>query len=425
MNNLKCKKIIAGIIAVLGMSTLLVSPVFAQVFAQDGLTVEFQDEPLFNEANFLPGQSVTRWVKVTNNSGQTQGIATEAINVSDPDDLGDVLNLQIMEGATERYEGSLSEFFDAGEVFLSDLGDGNNTQYDFSVTFDQGASNDLQGKSLNFNILVGFQGTEGGLPAGDSDNGGGGGGGLPPGLTILEDSIRTDPEETSVTITWNTTYFSTSQVIYGAEGESHTLDLNDATGVPPKYGYEHTTPEYNIDPMVTGNHSVTVSGLTPETTYYFRCVSHASPPSISKGYSFVTLASTDTTGETETGQEEGNEEEGNEENWGAQETSGGFTYKGDEEQEGNKGDGESAEVAQGSKKEGESWASILNREESSGEKENLLDKTSKGLASIFSAIRGFITQPTFFVTLVVLFLIVLCLIGIRRRTSSKEDDDEI
>lgn len=417
MNNLKYK-IIAGIIlTILGMSSLLVSPVFANG-AGDALTVDFENDPLFDQANFLPGQSVTRWVKVTNNSGESKRIATQAINVDDPDYLGNALILEIREEgvATPSFSGPLTSFFNVGEVYLSDLGDGGDTQYNFSVSFYPGTYNTLQGKSLMFDFLVGFQGEEGGVPPG---SGSGSGGSLPPGFTILEDSIRvTNVQETSVTITWNTTYFSTSQVIYGAEGESHILDLNDTSGT---YGYEYATPEYDTNPKVTGNHSVTIYGLAPETSYYFRCLSHASPPSISRGHSFVTLADT---GETETGKEEGGKE-----NWGAETSGGSFTYGGGDEQEGSKeGNKESAGIAQGSDKKGGLWASILGDEETpTGEKENLLDKTSRGLASMFSAIKGFLgrtSQSTFFVALVTLFLIALCLIGIRKKMSSKEEDEE-
>jgi len=115
-------------------------------------------------------------------------IATEAINVSDPDRLGDVLNLEIKEGGVTRYNNALSQFFNAGEVYLSELaGDGTQTQYDFIVTFYSGAQNTFQGKSLEFDILVGFQGEEGGLLPGA---GGGGGGVLPPGLMIFSEADK-------------------------------------------------------------------------------------------------------------------------------------------------------------------------------------------------------------------------------------------
>ncbi|MDP2741743.1 MAG: fibronectin type III domain-containing protein, partial [bacterium] len=96
--------------------------------------------------------------------------------------------------------------------------------------------------------------------------------------TIIEDS--------SFTVTWTTSYASTSQVIYGKEGESHTLDLTDNLGSPPKYGYANTTPEYDIISKTT-NHSVTVSGLAPGVVYYYRVVSHGSL-AISYEYTLVT-----------------------------------------------------------------------------------------------------------------------------------------
>ena len=64
-------------------------------------------------------------------------------------------------------------------------------------------------------------------------------------------------------------------MIYGATTEAHTLNLSDNMGVPPLYGYAHTTPETDTAPKVV-DHSVTITGLTPGTTYFFRCVSRGS-----------------------------------------------------------------------------------------------------------------------------------------------------
>jgi len=252
--------------------------------------------PIFSETNFLPGGNVTRLVRVINNSGATQRIATQPLNITDPNHLGDVLNLVIKEGATTLYNNALSTFLANGEAYLSNLANGANTQYDFTVSFYSGTQNTFQGKSLGFDILIGFQGTEGGiLPGagstsgyGGGGGGGGGGGWLPPGLTIQNEATATTTD-TSVTISWETSYPASSQIIYAKEGEKHTLDLTDSTGTPPKYGYERTTPEYDISPKTTF-HSVTINGLTPGTKYYYRNVSHASL-AIGQEYSFITLRS--------------------------------------------------------------------------------------------------------------------------------------
>jgi hypothetical protein len=248
-----------------------------------GLSVSFETTPLFSETNFAPRDSVTKWVKVTNNSGSTQKIAVETINENDPDRLADNLNVVIKEGDTERYNDTLAHFFAVGEKYLSDLANNTETEYDFTVTFDSSAGDDLQGKTLGFDILIGFEGQEGG----QSSGGGGGGAVLPQGLSIYnEATILTST--TSVTITWNTSYQSTSQVIYALENESHTLDLSDASGTPLKYGYARTTAESDISPKVI-SHSVTIFGLDPSTTYYYRTVSHGSL-AISQEHSFTTLS---------------------------------------------------------------------------------------------------------------------------------------
>jgi len=136
---------------------LLSFPAIAQ--AQD-FEVDFQYNPplpLFSEANFLPGDSVTRYIKVKNNSTDVFKIATKADNWID-DGLGDVLNLEIKEGGVSLYNKKLSEFFSNGEVFLSDLaGNGTPAQYDYIISFNPVAGNAYQGKNLKFDILIGYQ----------------------------------------------------------------------------------------------------------------------------------------------------------------------------------------------------------------------------------------------------------------------------
>jgi len=110
----------------------------------------------------------------------------------------------------------------------------------------------------------------------------GGGGGSSPGLSILDESIRTtEVGENSVTITWTTSYFSTSQVVYGTDFGVFSL-------TQPNYGYPNAAPDPEDSTKVVA-HSVTITGLIPNTTYYYRTVSHASPATISLERRFTTL----------------------------------------------------------------------------------------------------------------------------------------
>lgn len=283
-------KIILGIILFFATS---LSPAFA---AADDLVVIFEQTPLFNEASFLPGSEVSRWAKITNNISSTQSIIVEAINESDPDGLAGVFEIGIYEDGIQRYgTTTLAAFFLAGEVSLSNLaGGGAETQYDFLVRFVPGADNSYQEKSLGFDILVGFegeQGSNGSENGGDGENGdgggsgGGGGGSVPPGLTINGESLHaTDVSETTATIEWDTSYLSTSRVVYGT-----TAGVFSFTN-PPNYGYSSSTVESDTPANPNGvlHHTVYISGLTANTTYYFRTVSHASPDTVSFEHSFTT-----------------------------------------------------------------------------------------------------------------------------------------
>lgn len=260
------------------------SPVFAD---ETDLVVDFEVTPLFDEANFLPGTTVSRTAEVTNNTLDSKDIITEAINVSDPDDFGDVLKMSVKEGAAVLFDGTLADFFDGGEIALSSLAAGDHTTYVFSVSFESDADNSYQEKSLGFDILIGFKGDEGG--GGDDGGGGGGGegdggGGIFSGLVIQNES-SVDVTGATATIVWGTSFKSTSRVVYGTV--PGVFDFSD----PPNYNYPFSTIEFDTpaNPSGVTLHSVTLMGLTPGVTYYFRTISHASPDTISKEGSFTTL----------------------------------------------------------------------------------------------------------------------------------------
>jgi len=281
--NKALKTILIVSIAIFGAGFLSIDSVQAQ--PPDNLVVQFERTPsLFDEANFLPGESVTRYADVTNNSGETKKIGLEIINNSSCSGtcLSDVLDLVISENGNPLplYSDSLTNFYGAGEKVLSDLNTGTTTKYYFSMTFNPGAGNIYQDTSVNFNIRIGFFGEESigeEIPLGGVD----GGGVFIAGLEISDERVS-DVGTSSVTIVWDTNKEATSRVIYSAFDESRSFDPN----LPPNYGYRHSNTE---NPAKIIFHSMTITGLKPATTYYFRCVSHTSPDeAISTQLSFTT-----------------------------------------------------------------------------------------------------------------------------------------
>jgi hypothetical protein len=275
---------------------------FPSICAQaQSLVVDFETIPLFDEANFLPGESVTREVEVTNNSGESQSIATEAIDYPDPvpeDDLSRALSVVIREkGGSDLYGGTagsktLFNFYEDGEVYLSDIGDGSSKEYEYEISFPSDKGNEWQGKTTGFDILIGFQGTENGEGGDGEENGdgetevGGIAGFFTLGLTIFNEENKKAETETA-TVSWFTNTPATSRVIY--DTAAHPVFL----GEPPNYGYSFSTPEQDTENKVTF-HTVTITGLTPGVTYFWRAVSRGSPEVLGDELAF------DTTGLPET-----------------------------------------------------------------------------------------------------------------------------
>ena len=120
---LKFKIIFSGIILIAVFA--LAGPVSAQ--SADILDIEFESGinsetglfyPLFTEANILPGESVTRWVQVTNNTNNSIPIAAKAVNAVD-NGLGSALILTITEqGAGITSSSTLADFWAGRSLFI-------------------------------------------------------------------------------------------------------------------------------------------------------------------------------------------------------------------------------------------------------------------------------------------------------------------
>ncbi len=98
--------------------------------------------------------------------------------------------------------------------------------------------------------------------------------GIPP---VISGEASTRASDTSLTISWLTDDLSTSRVVY--DTVSHAV-----LGAGPNYGYANSTVE---DTAKVTSHSVTITGLTTNVTYYYRVISHGSPEAVAEEQTYT------------------------------------------------------------------------------------------------------------------------------------------
>jgi len=95
---------------------------------------------------------------------------------------------------------------------------------------------------------------------------------------IIFNEANGEVNSDSVTVNWLTTAPATSRVVYD------TISHQDL-GPLPNYGYAYSTSQ---DSNKVTSHSVTITSLTPGTTYYWRAISSGSPEVFGRELSFTT-----------------------------------------------------------------------------------------------------------------------------------------
>lgn len=262
------------------------------VAAAGEIVVNFKTQPLFNSQRLAPGQASQGTIIIENLTNQDKKISLQAVSVSDTNLLAKFLTLQVKSAAgTLLYADRLDKFFLGNEIFLSTLPARASTTYTLIITLESTLANSAQGKTLSFfDLKIGFAGEPHNQVVG---------GGLTnqtvissPNL-VLDNTIQSYLSATDnflsgisstdffVLIEWLTTNPATSRVIYAAENEAHNFDFS----APPNYGYAHSIP---LDENQVTLHQVKLNNLEPNTVYYYRTISTASPPSISREHSFKT-----------------------------------------------------------------------------------------------------------------------------------------
>jgi hypothetical protein len=260
-----------------------------QTKAQVLPTVQFEQTPLFSNVNFAPGDSVSRWVKLNNNTTASHRVVLRAINAVSTGDLKNVVGLVIKQGETVLYDNTFANLFSLSELILPQVAAGEQATFDFIATFKTTAGDEYQNSSMGFNLQIGFEDTE--EVTDDTTSIGGSSGGSsgsviigPKVLIISDDTISsTEPAQPDrAVISWNTNLPSTSQVIYGlASGGPYILNLT-----LPYFGYPLGTIE---DTTKVVSHAVTLYDMVPGQAYSLRVVSKASPPTISYEHTFMLI----------------------------------------------------------------------------------------------------------------------------------------
>ncbi|HAM88387.1 MAG: hypothetical protein US83_C0004G0003 [Candidatus Falkowbacteria bacterium GW2011_GWC2_38_22] len=127
----------------------------------DILEVTFENGnglPLFNEASFLPGDAVTRWVEVKNLSANKQAAAVRSLETENDYDLDDWMTIEIDDdnnpATAPFYTATLSDFFALPSLHLGDINAGATVYYYFSITLSLNTPNAMQEKGIMFDLIV-------------------------------------------------------------------------------------------------------------------------------------------------------------------------------------------------------------------------------------------------------------------------------
>ncbi len=253
-----------------------------QVDAEVVSSVQFEQQPLFNNINFVPGDIATRWIRLSNLTSSPHRVILRAINITDVGNLKEAVSLKIKQGDIVLYDNTFTDLFNHSEIILSQVPENSSVQFDLIATFYPSSGNEYQDSILGFNLQIGFEDTgemaddttsinrSGSIATGQRN-------------LIISNEQATGafpPQSSVILITWNTNLPSTSQVIYGLASDGpYQLDLS-----LPHFGYPQETIE---DITKVTSHAVTLSSLIPERLYFYRVVSRASPPTISYEHTFM------------------------------------------------------------------------------------------------------------------------------------------
>lgn len=215
--------------------------------------------PLFSSSEIWePGKIVERTVRLTNSSGVDQIFGTQAQNTLATGNMDTVLNLSItrMSTSTLIWTGTLNDFYNAGEIQLGTFGAGAFEDFNCTVSMNQTAGNEYQGKSTAFDLVVGFIGTTTTTTTG--------GGGTVAGAGVSAPTCSDTPPGSAPTLLSAVAGLNTISLFWSEATDPVTYYLI-AFGTTPsadQYGSPNVGGK--------GTTSYVISGVSGGTTYYVK-----------------------------------------------------------------------------------------------------------------------------------------------------------
>jgi uncharacterized repeat protein (TIGR01451 family)/LPXTG-motif cell wall-anchored protein len=214
--------------------------------------------PMFDVGDFKPGDTITKWAKITNKTTSNQAIVVKLANYIDNNipRLGDQFDVVIKEhgAAGNLFSNTMTVFAALTQLVLNpSLAPDVQTQYDFSVTFRPEAGNPYQEKTLSFDFDITLRG---------ADEGGGGDGVLAD-LAVVK-TVDKASISAGDSIIYNVTVHNlgpdTAHNVVVTDAVPATINFISAT--PAQGSYSTTTGQWIIGTLDVGSGSSTVLTIT-------------------------------------------------------------------------------------------------------------------------------------------------------------------
>ena len=124
-------------------------------------------DPIFVVSNMLPGDTEDRDVDVANGGTVPRDVGVRGVKTEEIASFAAILDFVVSEGGSDLYGGTsptgpktLEEFFADSSgpngIFLSNLGNGDTTTYNFKATFPSSAGNEYQEAKVVFDLIIGI-----------------------------------------------------------------------------------------------------------------------------------------------------------------------------------------------------------------------------------------------------------------------------